>query len=106
MKRIAILALAAAMFISPLMSTASAMEPFAKQDQLTEGRHDRRGGNRGGRHNDRGRDRRRHRSSSGGAIAGAIIGGLIVGGIVASNSKPKQPVLYCDAYGNCWYQYQ
>jgi uncharacterized protein YcfJ len=102
MKRMIVLALVVAMFLTPLMSTAQAFEPIrnragiAMKEDAPEGwrrrrvyRHVRRP--------------RRGGSSSGAGIVGALIGGLIAGAI-KSSQKPKTPTLYCDQYGNCWYR--
>lgn len=111
MKKLAILALAAVMLLSPLASSARAMEPFRQSNQPTEGKSDRRRDDRRrsdrdrDHRRDRDRDRRKHKSS--GSVLGAAIGGLIVGSIIGSAaSQPREPVLVCDVYGNCWYEYR
>ncbi|MCD8141562.1 MAG: hypothetical protein LUE17_17655 [Planctomycetaceae bacterium] len=110
-KRI-IWALAAIMFASVIVTPLQAMEPLKaaqSQELVANGRGrpaPRRDRDRG-RDHDRGRrDHRRHSNSGWGwAIAGAVVGGAIASSI-AESSRPAEPVLVCDAYGNCYYVYQ
>ncbi len=126
--------LVALLLVGPLAQTAAAMDPFAKQTELTEA--DWRGPRRPP--PPPRRDRRHHDGGNfAGALIGSAIGGLIAGAIVHSREpdvvyvepappppvyvqpapvyvqpapppvvvQPAQPVLVCDRYGNCWYEY-
>ncbi|MCD8352102.1 MAG: hypothetical protein LUC93_15960 [Planctomycetaceae bacterium] len=110
MNKLIIWALAAVMFASVIVTPVQAMEPLkagGSQELVANRRGNRQPPRRDrGRGHDRGRDRR-HSSNSGWgwAIAGAVIGGAIASGI-AESSRPAEPVLVCDAYGNCYYVYQ
>lgn len=84
MKKLLVFALAAAMFMSPLMSTAAAMEPVRKTQIKEEY-----AGPRGGRYH-RGRGRR-HRGGSGGWVAAGILGAALVGTAIASSSRRSSP---------------
>lgn len=129
MKKCLILALAALLAISPFASAAQAGAPPAKERTAPEADFSRRSRRPPPppRRPPPPRSNRRHkRDSGGGSIAGAIIGSVIAG--LISNAlnddddkvqrqyvqpapppryvvpAPAQPVLVCDAYGNCWYE--
>lgn len=83
MKRFLVIALAAAMFVSPVMSTAQAMEPVrrarieSKEEIERNGRGRRRGG-------------RRRGGGSGGWVAAGLLGGALIAGAIASGSRSSR----------------
>ncbi len=109
MNKLVIWALAAVMFASVIVTPVQAMEPLKaaqSQELVANRRGNRPPPRRGGHDRGRGRDHRRSSNSGWGwAIAGAVIGGAIASGI-AESSRPAEPVLVCDAYGNCYYVYR
>lgn len=88
MKKLLIIALAAAMFVSPVMSTAAAVEPI-RQEQIKENTE--RGPRRGPPHRGRGGRRYRGGSSSAGWVAAGILGAAVIGSAIASSNRHSSP---------------
>ena len=96
MKRMSILALAAIIGLSLFAPVAGAKEALDTPKRVTEDPHGR-GGRRGG-----GWDRRGRRRGGSHFSFGFNFGGRPR----HYYSPSRQPVMVCDAYGSCWYQYR
>lgn len=95
MKKYVVLALVAAMFLSPVFSTAAAFEPLRLQDSLGQGREEFEG--RRGRSSRRRGGRYYRGSSSGAWVAAGILGAAVIGSAIASSKASKREREYYAA---------
>lgn len=92
MKKSIAMVLAAVMFIGPVLSSASAVEPLRQTQEKESFERNRRGSSyRGGRGH---RGGRRHGSSSGAWVAAGILGAAVIGSAIASSSSSSRTPTY------------